>query len=445
VSQSRQKHDSLIAAGAGGRSSFSGQAATVFGATGQVGHTLVNNLGRMGSSIVLPHRNSTEAWRSNDLRLMGDLGTLQFYQHFDVAHRSDREVMETIEHSNVVYNVIGTRRELKNYTRRETNVDWPERLAKLVAAKGDGTRLVHLVPLNTGNEEYCKYSKILEEHTEACEKIRDAFPDAIIVKSADVVGWNDSYCNFWSMNNEYYQRSLSYIGAFPLMYGGGAQTYVSPIVRRDLGRALAKIGAHPDSDGHDFELFGNKVFKLVELVEFMYDVKWQTMRHLNTKRTASARCARLDVDMDYFPYDPLGELVSDPVDLTTMQKLKRKLLRLHLAKLNWPRFNVAGIRALDYVHRNKSMYADWTSEDHFNMMNMTHKPTFENPGFADIGVKLNDPLIAIHECMANFSPGAYPSGFGLTDNFKRLDQFDLPPAYDWDVVHTQEAKRLSYA
>ena len=100
-----------------------------------------------------------------------------------------------------------------------------------------------------------------------------------------------------------------------------------------------------------------------------------------------------------------------------MQKLKRKLLRLHLAKLNWPRFNVAGIRALDYVHRNKSMYADWTSEvgtfscfknsinfqDHFNMMNMTHKPTFENPGFSDIGVKLNDPLIAIHECMANFS------------------------------------------
>ena len=72
--------------------------------------------------------------------------------------------------------------ELKNYTRRETNVDWPERLAKLVAAKGDGTRLVHLVPLNTGNDEYCKYSKILEEHTEACEKIRDAFPDAIIVK-----------------------------------------------------------------------------------------------------------------------------------------------------------------------------------------------------------------------------------------------------------------------
>jgi hypothetical protein len=80
-------------------------------------------------------------------------------------------------------------------------------------------------------------------------------------------------------------------------------TEPSPIVRRDLGRALAKIGAHPDSDGHDFELFGNKVFKLVELVEFMYDVKWQTMRHLNTKRTASARCARMDVDLDYFPYD----------------------------------------------------------------------------------------------------------------------------------------------
>ena len=57
---SRQKHDSLIAAGAGGRSSFSGQAATVFGSTGFVGHSLVNNLGRIGSSVVLPIRGTTE-------------------------------------------------------------------------------------------------------------------------------------------------------------------------------------------------------------------------------------------------------------------------------------------------------------------------------------------------------------------------------------------------
>ena len=47
---------------------------------------------------------------------------------------------------------------------------------------------------------------------------------------------------------------MSYIGAFPLMYGGGQDTYVAPIRKMDLARAMAVIGSHPDSDGHDFEV-----------------------------------------------------------------------------------------------------------------------------------------------------------------------------------------------
>ena len=72
---SRQKHDSLIAAGAGGRSSFSGQAATVFGSTGFVGHSLVNNLGRIGSSVVLPIRGTTER-HQGELFISGIQGTV---------------------------------------------------------------------------------------------------------------------------------------------------------------------------------------------------------------------------------------------------------------------------------------------------------------------------------------------------------------------------------
>ena len=106
--------------------SFSGQAATVFGATGHIGHTLVNNLGRIGSSVTIPHRffifvnfkesvfhvlffrNSTEAYRVQDLRIMGDLGAFNFVQHFDMEQWSEKEIKELISHSNVVYNVIGS-------------------------------------------------------------------------------------------------------------------------------------------------------------------------------------------------------------------------------------------------------------------------------------------------------------------------------------------------
>ena len=78
------------------------------------------------------------------------------------------------------------------------------------------------------------------------------------------------------------------------------------MVRRDIGRALVKIGAHPDSEGHDFELFGEKTYKLGEIVEFMYDIKWQTMRNMlhQSKRSASGLFRhRMDVDLDFFNYD----------------------------------------------------------------------------------------------------------------------------------------------
>ena len=104
----------------------------------------------------------------------------------------------------------------------------------------------------------------------------------------------------------------------------------------------------------------------------------------------------------------------DPSEMTTMQKVRRKMLRLHLAKLYWPRFNLGGLRALDFVDRHKSHYNDWTNECHFNMMNQSHTPTFDNPGFKELGIVQNCPLQAIHESCSNYFVSCK---FYLGDNF----------------------------
>merc|ERR1719197_1388223 len=60
--------------GRGGRSSVSGIQATVFGATGFLGRPTVNNLGRMGSQVVVPYRGDEHDTRH--LKVMGDYGQI---------------------------------------------------------------------------------------------------------------------------------------------------------------------------------------------------------------------------------------------------------------------------------------------------------------------------------------------------------------------------------
>ena len=54
------------------------------------------------------------------------------------------------------------------------------------------------------------------------------------------------------------------------------------------------------------------------------------------------------------------------------------------------------------MKREQSYYYDWTNEDHFNLMNMSDKPSFTNPGFKELGVKAHCPLPTIHESCVSY-------------------------------------------
>ena len=77
-----------------------------------------------------------------------------------------------------------------------------------------------------------------------------------------------------------------------------------PIRKMDLARAMAVIGQHPDSDGHDFELYNDQTYNLAQLVEYMYDCKWQSMA---TNSTPGFKVPgvynKRDVDLDLFQWD----------------------------------------------------------------------------------------------------------------------------------------------
>jgi hypothetical protein len=62
--------------GVGGRSSFSGNVVTIFGASGMVGRILANRLGKQGSQLIIPYRG--DPWDVRSIKLVGDLGQVLF-------------------------------------------------------------------------------------------------------------------------------------------------------------------------------------------------------------------------------------------------------------------------------------------------------------------------------------------------------------------------------
>ncbi len=62
--------------GTGGRSSFSGNVVTIFGATGVVGRILANRFGKEGSQLVCGYRG--DPWDARSLKMVGDLGQVWF-------------------------------------------------------------------------------------------------------------------------------------------------------------------------------------------------------------------------------------------------------------------------------------------------------------------------------------------------------------------------------
>mmetsp|Transcript_44366 Transcript_44366/g.88682 ORF Transcript_44366/g.88682 Transcript_44366/m.88682 type:complete len:343 (-) Transcript_44366:409-1437(-) len=238
----------------GGRSSVSGITATVFGGSGFLGKYVINQFGKIGSRVIVPHRGDEVDVRH--LKLAGDLGMVQF--HHGSSIRSLDDITRAVEGSNVVINLLGKHFETMRWSFPDVNGVFPGVLAQVCAGAGV-ERLVHISALGADYDSPSTWSRSKAIGEEA---VREAFPAATILRPATIFGDEDKFLNRIA-------KLSQTMPFYPMV--DAATTRQQPVFMNDVADAVFKAATDPDAMGKTFDLAGPKVYTNKEIADYVFD------------------------------------------------------------------------------------------------------------------------------------------------------------------------------
>uniref|UniRef100_A8E515 NADH dehydrogenase [ubiquinone] 1 alpha subcomplex subunit 9, mitochondrial n=1 Tax=Danio rerio TaxID=7955 RepID=A8E515_DANRE len=300
--QQRKIHHAIVPRGKGGRSSISGLAATVFGATGFLGRYVVNRLGRMGSQVVIPYR--CDQYDLMYLRPMGDLGQIIFMEW---DPRNKESIQRAISHSNVVINLVGREWETSNYKYEDVFVSIPLQIARATREAGI-KKFIHMSHLNADIRSPSKY---LRNKAVGEEAVRNEFPDAIIMKPSELFGREDRFLNHFA--------NMRWFGTAVPLIAMGKKTVKQPVHVVDVAKAIINAIQDPEANGKTYALVGPNRYLLHDLVEYLYSVAHRPFMPYPLPRPLYHLVARF---FEMNPFEPW----------TTRDKVDR----LHTSDLKYP-------------------------------------------------------------------------------------------------------------
>jgi NADH dehydrogenase (ubiquinone) 1 alpha subcomplex subunit 9 len=223
--------------------------ATVFGSTGFLGRYVANRLARVGAQVVVPFRGEEKETRH--LKPMGEVGQIV---PLKFALRDQQSIEAAVSRSNVVVNVLGRHYATRNFTLEDANVTGSYNLAK-AAKKAGAERFIHVS--HVGASENSE-SELLRIKAKGEKAVRDAFPNATILRLTQVFGYQDNFLNKFG-----YLSSLSPLFPLPIR----ASALVQPIYARDFAAAVMSALEDPKTQGKTYELGGPTIYSIQELIE----------------------------------------------------------------------------------------------------------------------------------------------------------------------------------
>ncbi|HVW73094.1 MAG TPA: complex I NDUFA9 subunit family protein [Rhizomicrobium sp.] len=220
---------------------------TVFGGSGFLGRHTVRALARAGWRIKVATRHPNSAFF---LRPLGSVGQIDFVK-CDVADADS--VVRAMAGANAVVNLTGILFE-KGQTFEDVQAEGAANIAQAAAAAGVSA-LVHVSALGADAESDAHYAVTKAEGEQA---VREAFPNAVILRPSLIFGPEDSFFNKFA-------QMARFLPALPLI--GGGKTRFQPVFVGDVAQAiLAAIGRQ---DGRTYELGGPTIYTFKELMQLI--------------------------------------------------------------------------------------------------------------------------------------------------------------------------------
>lgn len=176
-------------------------------------------------------------------------------------------------------------------------------------------KLIHLSALNASEhpqEIFIKGgSKFLASKLRGELAVREEFPDATIIRPADIYGQEDRFLRFYAHLWRRQFRSM------PLWYKG-ERTIKQPVAVSDVAQAIVNAAKDPDSAGKVYQAVGPRRYLLSELVDWFHremrkDEKlWQYSRYdLRYDPTFMAKVAITELVSPSFP---IGNLHKERIE-----------------------------------------------------------------------------------------------------------------------------------
>ena len=212
---------------------------TVFGGGGFIGRYACEELFDSKARVRVASRNPRCAYFIQPLGQVGQFGFVQS----DITNRDSAR--RAVEGAHAVVNLVGS---FSNMAK--VHVEGARNIAEASREAGVAN-LVHISAMGADADGDAAYSRTKGEGEAA---VRNAFPDATIIRPSIVFGQEDKLTN-----------RLAAMARLPVLPVIAPNCRFQPVFVEDLAKAIAKTVIEPGHSGKTYELGGPQVFTMREL------------------------------------------------------------------------------------------------------------------------------------------------------------------------------------